>query len=133
MTSSTEGFSMPRKSKVLKALEVGRIRIAGMHAVGEVAGLYLQVSPPKSPGAYPTLGNALVRDITLAMVLQVLEPVWTTKTETASRVQGRIASILDWATVRGYRDGPNPARWKGNLDTLLAKPSKVAKPVHHPA
>ncbi|MEO5510270.1 MAG: hypothetical protein ABIS27_06530 [Longimicrobiales bacterium] len=75
----------------------------------------------------------MVRDVSLALVLSVLEPIWITKTETASRIQGRIASILDWATVRGFRDGPNPARWKGNLDTLLAKPSKVSKPVHHAA
>ncbi|OMW29767.1 integrase [Burkholderia pseudomallei] len=65
--------------------------------------------------------------------MKVLEPIWTTKTETASRVRGRIESVLDWATVRGYRCGENPARLKGHLDTLLPKRSRVQKVKHHPA
>ena len=67
------------------------------------------------------------------LVLKVLEPIWQTKTETATRVRGRIESILDWATVRGYRTGENPARWKGHLDHLLPKRSKVQRVKHHPA
>lgn len=82
---------------------------------------------------YPTIGNVLVRDVELAHVLAVLEPIWREKTETASRLRGRIEAVLDWATARGYRDGPNPARWKGHLDHLLPAPAKIAKPVHHPA
>lgn len=84
--------------------------------------------------AYPHLGSLLVRDIALPHVLAVLEPIWTTKTETASRLRGRLESVLDWATTRGYRnEGPNPARWRGHLDALLAAPSRVAKVEHHPA
>ncbi len=83
--------------------------------------------------ASPVLGKMLVDDVQTAHIVSVLEPIWTTKTETASRVRGRIESVLDWAKVRGYRQGENPARWRGHLDKLLAKRSKVAKVVHHAA
>jgi hypothetical protein len=56
-----------------------------------------------------------------------------TKTETASRLRGRIESILDWARVQGYREGENPARWRGNLDKLLPAKGKIQKVEHHPA
>lgn len=80
--------------------------------------------------AYPVLAGLDVRNIHQGHILQVLEPIWGTKTETATRVRGRIESVLDWATVRKYRTGENPARWKGHLDTLLARPSKTKKVVH---
>lgn len=83
--------------------------------------------------AYPVIGSMLVSDVTLANVLKVLEPIWTTKTETASRLRGRIESVLDWAKGRGYRTGDNPAAWKGNLDAQLAKAGKVARVDHHTA
>ena len=83
--------------------------------------------------AHPILGRMLVRDVALPHILRVLEPIWASKTETASRLRGRLESILDWSTVRGERSGPNPARWKGHLDTLLAAPKKISKTVHHPA
>jgi integrase len=83
--------------------------------------------------ADPFIGRLMVRDITLAHVLEVLQPIWKTKTETAVRVRGRIETVLDWATVRSYRTGENPARWKGHLEQLLPKPSKVSKVVHHGA
>lgn len=82
---------------------------------------------------YPKIGRCPVADVDTTAVLGILEPIWTSKTETASRVRGRIESILDWATVRGYRQGENPARWKGHLDKLLPARSKVRKVVHHPA
>ncbi|WP_298011714.1 site-specific integrase [uncultured Aquabacterium sp.] len=83
--------------------------------------------------AYPKIGDLLVQDVQLPQVLAVLEPIWTTKTETASRVRGRIEAVLDWATARGHREGLNPARWRGHLDKLLPKPSKVARVEHHTA
>lgn len=83
--------------------------------------------------ATPVIGNMLVRDITTAEIVRILSPIWQTKTETASRVRGRIETILDFAKVSGYRDGENPARWRGHLDKILPKRSKVAKVVHHPA
>lgn len=85
--------------------------------------------------ASPVVGTMQVRDIELSHVVKILEKddFWTTKTETASRVRGRIEAVLDWATVRGYRKGENPARWKGHLDKVLAAPKKVQKVEHHAA
>jgi integrase len=81
----------------------------------------------------PAFGGLLVRDVGLTHVLQVLEPIWTEKNETASRLRSRIELVLDWASARGLRSGPNPARWRGHLDKLLPKPSKVKSPEHHAA
>ena len=83
--------------------------------------------------ASPILGTLPVRAITTALVMRVIEPMWTTKSETASRLRGRIEAILDWAKVRGYRDGENPARLKGHLDHLLPDRKKVRKVKHHVA
>lgn len=83
--------------------------------------------------ASPILGNLPVSEIELAHVVKVLEPIWAEKTETASRLRGRIESVLSWSTVSGYRSGDNPARWKGNLDHVLPKPSKIKKVKHHAA
>ena len=83
--------------------------------------------------AVPTLGSLHVKDIGLAHILNVLRPIWKTKTETASRLRGRIENILDWAKVHGYRETENPARWKGNLDKVLSAPTKTKVVKHHPA
>ena len=83
--------------------------------------------------ASPVIGRLLARDIEMSHVRDVLKLIWTTKTETATRVRARIEAVLDWATVHGYRQGLNPARWKGHLDAVLAPASKVAKVVHHAA
>ena len=83
--------------------------------------------------AYPLIGDLLVKDVDQGGVLRVLEPIWKTKNETASRLRGRIQTILDWATVRGYREGDNPALWKGRLDKLLPASSKIAPVQHHRA
>lgn len=83
--------------------------------------------------AIPDLGKMLVQDITTQDVLRVLQPLWMDKTETASRLRGRIETVLSWATVAGHRTGDNPARWAGNLKELLPPPSKVAKEGNHPA
>jgi len=81
----------------------------------------------------PLIGALPVSIIDLAMVRKVLDPIWTTKNETASRVRQRVESVLAWATVSGYRTAENPARWRGHLDHLLPKPSKVQKSEHHAA
>ena len=83
--------------------------------------------------ASPVIGAVSVQDVDTALVMKVLEPIWNTKTETASRVRGRIEAILDWARARGLRSGENPARWRGHLDHLLPKRSKVRRVRHHPA
>jgi len=83
--------------------------------------------------AYPKIGEVPVASVDVGLVLAVLEPIWTTKTETASRVRGRIETVLDWARVRGYRDGDNPARWRGHMDKLLPAQSKISKVEHFPA
>lgn len=81
----------------------------------------------------PTIGSLSVSEIGLPEVLAVLKPIWSEKTETASRIRQRIEQILNWATVSGYRTGENPARWAGNISEILPKPSKVSKRVHFKA
>ena len=81
----------------------------------------------------PVFGAMPVDQIDTGLVMQVIEPLWTTRTETASRVRGRIENILSWAIVRGYREGPNPALWRGHLAMLLPQRNKVQEPKHHPA
>lgn len=83
--------------------------------------------------ANPIIGRKLVSEIEMRDILRVLEPIWHVKTETASRLRGRIENVLSWATVAGHREGENPARWKGNLSEMLAKPAKVAKSDNQPA
>lgn len=83
--------------------------------------------------AYPIFGKLPVAEIDTALVIKCLEPIWTSKNETASRLRGRIETVLDWATVSKYREGENPARWRGHLDKILPKPSKVQKIEHHAA
>jgi integrase len=83
--------------------------------------------------AYPVFGGLPVEAIDVGLVMQVLEPIWLNKTETASRLRGRIESVLDWAATRGYRTGENPARWRGHLENLLPKKSKVAPVKRHAA
>lgn len=83
--------------------------------------------------AFPVIGDLWVREVALDHVMQILEPIWHTKTETASRLRGRIETVLDSATTKGYREGLNPARWKGNLSTLLPARNKVAKTTHFKA
>lgn len=81
----------------------------------------------------PVIGALFVGDITVAHVIRVLEPIWTSKTETATRVRSRMELVLDFAAARGLREGLNPARWRGNLDAALPKASKVSKVAHHVA
>lgn len=83
--------------------------------------------------AYPILERVAVNSIDTALILRVIEPLWATKTETASRLRGRIEKILGWATFRGYRSGANPARWKDHLDHHLPSRGDVRKVKHHTA
>lgn len=83
--------------------------------------------------AEPTLGTLPVDRIEVAHIIKVLEPIWTTKTETATRVRQRIESVLDYCTAGGFRKGDNPARWKGHLEHLLAPPKKISTVEHFAA
>jgi integrase len=82
---------------------------------------------------YPVIGNLPVQAIDVGLVMKIIEPIWHDKPETASRVRGRVETILDWAKARGYRTGDNPARWRGHLDQLLPRKTKVRKVRHQPA
>lgn len=83
--------------------------------------------------ASPVIGSLPVAEITTALVLRILEPLWASKTETASRLRGRIEKILGWCKTQGYREGDNPATWRGHLANLLSAPQKTKNVEHHPA
>jgi len=78
-------------------------------------------------------GSVPVCEVDVSMVMNAIEPLWTTKPETAGRVRGRIEAVLDWAKARGFRDGENPARWRGHLSNLLPARMKVRAVRHHAA
>jgi integrase len=82
---------------------------------------------------YPVLGRVPVAAVDIGLVTTVIEPIWSTKPETASRVRGRIEAVLNYATAQGWRQGANPARWRGHLDQLLPKKTKVRRVKHHAA
>ena len=83
--------------------------------------------------AYPVAGQLLVSDIDTEVIMRILKPIWALKPETAGRLRGRIERILDWATVSGFRQGPNPARWRGYLENLLPSKSRLHSVQHHSA
>ncbi len=83
--------------------------------------------------ASPVFGKLPVAMVDQGLVLKALEPIWKAKPETANRLRGRIEQVLDYATVKKARSGDNPARWKGSLDKILPKRSKVKPVKHHPA
>ncbi len=83
--------------------------------------------------AGPVMGKLPVDQIDDVHVLAAIEPIWYEKTETASRLRSRIERVLDWATARKYREGENPARWRGHLDTMLPKPGRLKRVRHHPS
>jgi integrase len=86
-----------------------------------------------SDHAFPIIGELPVSEIDTALIVRVLEPMWNAKPITAARVRSRIELILDWARVRGYREGENPARWRGHIAAILPKPLKVNREEHHAA
>lgn len=83
--------------------------------------------------AMSSIGDKHIGAVTTTDVVGILRPIWSSKTETASRLRNRIELVLDWAAAQGLREGPNPARWRGCLDAVFPRPSKVAKPKHHAA
>ena len=81
----------------------------------------------------PIIGDIPLDEIGIKDVLSIVEPIWTTKTETASRVLGQLATFLNWANVHGYRSGDNPAQWNGKISMILPSPNKVKEKKHHAA
>ena len=81
----------------------------------------------------PMIGDLPIAEVDTPMVLKCLEPIWLKRNETANRVRGRIESVLDWAKAHEFRQGENPARWKGHLDKILVAPSKIQKTTHFKA
>jgi len=92
-----------------------------------------QWSSTLSTYAFPIMGDLSVSDIETAHIVKAVDPIWARIPETAKRVQSRIATVMDYATARGFRTGANPARWAGHLDTLLPARGKIAKVEHHAA
>lgn len=83
--------------------------------------------------AFPVIGEKILEEINTDDIIQILKPIWQTKTETATRLRGRIEKVLSAATIKGLRNGVNPAQWKGHLDCLLPQAKKLKKVKHHPA
>jgi integrase len=122
-----------QKAKAVTFKAVAEQYIAQHEAGWKNAKHAAQWTSTLSTYAYPVCGHMVAADINAATVLRVLEPIWVEKSETASRLRGRIESILDYATARGLREGPNPARWKGHLSLTLPSKRKVSPVKHHPA
>jgi len=120
------------KAKVVSFSKVAEQYIAQHEAGWKNPKHAAQWASTLSTYAYPIIGSVTVSDVDTPLVLKVLEPIWTEKTETASRLRGRIEVILDYATTKGLREGPNPARWKGHLALTLPARRKVAPVKHHP-
>jgi integrase len=81
----------------------------------------------------PIFGSVPVGEVDVGMVMKAIEPLWKTKPETGARVRGRIEAVLDWAKARGFRDGENPARWRGHMSNLLPLRTKIRAVKHHAA
>src|SRR5262249_21050279 len=114
-------------AKAMTFKQCAEANIAAHEAGGRTAKHGAQWSATLEPYAYPHFGSLPVAAVDVGLVMKAIEPIWATKAETASRVRGRIESVLDWARARGYREGENPARWKGHLDNLLPAPSKAKR------
>jgi integrase len=122
---STKQAAMLEAAKTMTFEACAKAYIAA-HEVGWRNGKHRpQWSSSLTTYVYPILGELSVGAIDTALVMRVIEPIWTAKAETASRVRGRIENILDWAKTRDYRAGENPARWKGHLENLLPHKNKV--------
>jgi integrase len=117
-------------AKVITFRECAEKYIVAHRAGWKNGGSAKQWSRSLEKDVYPAIGALPVDSIDTALVMKVLEPIWTVKPETASRIRGRIEAALGWATVRGFRNGDNPAMWRGHLENLLPKKSKVKKVKH---
>jgi integrase len=120
-------------AKLITFRQCAESYIESHHAGWKNAKHAAQWSSTLASYAFPIFGDLPVQVVDTSLVMKMLEPIWRTRTETASRVRGRIEAVLDWATVRKFRSGENPARWKGHLDKLLPARTKVRSVEHHAA
>jgi integrase len=128
--------TLERKKKAAKAMTFAQCAEAYMaaHRAGwRNPRQHAQWSSSLRDYVYPVIGELPVEAVDVALVIKIIEPLWSTKNETGTRVRGRIEVVIDWAAARGYRQGENPARWRGHLENLLPKPSKVQRVAHHAA
>ena len=131
----TRAAHLALRSKALTFDEAGRRFLASKTREFRSDKHAAQWSSTLATYASPVIGTLPVDRVELAHVVEVMnrDNLWTTKTETATRLRGRIEAVLNWATVSGYRTGPNPAQWRGNLDAILPKPTKLKRVQHHKA
>jgi integrase len=120
-------------SRVLTFAQCAKAYINAHHASWKNAKHGDQWTNTLATYAGPVIGDIPVAAVDTDLIVKVLMPIWDTKTETATRLRGRIESVLDWATVSKFRAGDNPARWRGHLENLLANPNKIAPVKNHPA
>jgi len=120
-------------AKVVTFKECGEAYIAEFEATWRNPKHRGQWTSTLATYVYPVIGGLPVQSIDTGLVLKVIQPIWATKTETASRIRGRIEAVLDWATVHKYRTGDNPARWRGLLDKVLPEKGKLSPVAHHAA
>lgn len=128
--------TLERKKKAAKAMtfaQCAEAYIAAHRAGWRNPRHHAQWTASLRDYVYPVIGELPVEAVDVALVMKIVEPLWSTKNETATRVRGRIEVVLDWAAARGYRQGENPARWRGHIENLLPKPSRVQRVVHHAA
>jgi integrase len=119
------------RAKLVTFRQAAEIYIAAKAPGWKNAKTPAQWTSSLTKSAYPLIGDLPVKDIDTGLVMQVLEPIWPVTPESASRVRQRIESVLDWAKVRGHRDGENPARWKGHLEHQLTPRAKMAPVKNH--
>lgn len=129
--ATAEATARAAAASAMTFKEAAEAYIAANRAAWRNAKHAAQWSSTLEQHAFPEIGALPVSAIETSHVLACLEPIWTTKTETASRLRGRIEAVLDWATIRGRRKGENPARWRGHLAHVLPAPRRISRPTHH--
>ena len=121
------------KARVRTFRDVAVLYVAAHEAAWRNAKHRAQWESTLAAYVHPQFGNVPIADVGKSHVTAALQPIWTAKPETASRVRGRIEAVLDFAKAHGWRDGENPAQWKGNLAHVLPRRSKLAPVQHHAA
>jgi hypothetical protein len=125
---------MPRASRQRKAITFAQCAKAFIesHETGWRSSIHRrQWRKSLAAHVYPVIGPLPVQSVDTTLILKVLEPIWSDKPETASRLRQRIERVLNWAKVRVYRQGENPAVWRGHIDQLLPPKRKVRQVTHH--